>query len=170
MAVRNNVTRMLDARKVAYTPVEYDPSRFHSAGEVAALLGVPAAQVFKTIVVLREGRGHRPLLVILPAEQEVNLKGLAAALGEKKLHVAAHREAEALTKLQVGGISALALIGKGFETLLDRAAETYAEDGIYVSGGQRGLNLRIRPADLLAITGGRWTGAPQERSQTAEHS
>lgn len=159
MPVRNNVTRMLDAKKVPYTPAEYDPTHFHSADEVAHLLGVPVDQVFKTIVVLREERGKRPLLVIVPAGREVNIKGLAAALGEKKLHVAPHREAEALTKLQVGGISALALTGKGFETLLDRAAEPYAATGIYVSGGQRGLNVRILPADLLALTAGRWVDA-----------
>lgn len=159
MPVRNNVTRLLDARKVPYTPVEYDPSQFHSAEEVAALIGAPPEQVFKTIVVLREERGKRPLLVIVPGNREIDLKRLAASLGEKKLRVASHREAEALTKLQVGGISALALIGKGFAVYLDRSAARFAENGIYVSGGQRGFNIRLRPADLLALTGGTWTDA-----------
>jgi Cys-tRNA(Pro)/Cys-tRNA(Cys) deacylase len=155
MPVRNNVTRLLDQRKVWYEPVEYDPSAFHSATEVAAMVGAPPGQVFKTIVVLREQRGTRPLLVIVPGDAEVDLKRLAAGLGEKKLRVAPQREAESLTRLQVGGISALALINRGFDVVLDRSAESYAEDGIYVSGGQRGLNIRVRPADLIALTGAR---------------
>src|SRR5581483_7667733 len=159
MPIRNNVTRLLDARKIAYTPVEYDPTRFHSAEEVAALLGVPARQVFKTIVVLREERGRRPLLVIVPADRAIDLRKLAAELGDKKLRPAPQREGEALTRLQVGGISALALLNKGFEVVVDRAAEDHAEAGIYVSGGQRGLNVRIRPADLVALTGARWVEA-----------
>ena len=178
MPIRNNVTRLLDARNVWYEPVEYDARAFHSADEVAVLVGAPPGQVFKTIVVLRseasggEGvasagrgrdkaptskneRGKRPLLVIVPGDREVDLKRLAAGLGEKKLRVAPQREAEALTKLQVGGISALALINRGFDVVLDRSAETYADAGIYVSGGQRGLNVRIKPADLARLTGAR---------------
>jgi Cys-tRNA(Pro)/Cys-tRNA(Cys) deacylase len=155
MPVRNNVTRLLDQRKVWHEPVEYDPDRFHSATEVAEMVGAPPEQVFKTIVALREERGKRPLLVIVPGNREVDLKRLAAGLGEKKVRVAPQREAEALTKLQVGGISALALIGKGFDVVLDRGAEAFADTGIYVSGGQRGLNVRIRPADLIALTGAR---------------
>ena len=164
MPIRNNVTRMLDARKVTYEPVEYDPTVFHSAGEVAALVGVPAGQVFKTIVVLREERGRRPLLVIVPADREVDLKGLALALGEKRLRVAPQREAESLTKLQVGGISALALINKGFDIVLDQAADAYAANGIYVSAGQRGLNVRLTPSDLVKLTGARMLDASTEES------
>jgi Cys-tRNA(Pro)/Cys-tRNA(Cys) deacylase len=152
MAVRNNVTRLLDQRKVAYEPVEYDAGAFHSATEVAAMLGAPPGQVFKTIVIVREDRKKRPLLVIVPGDREVDLKRLAAGLGEKKVRPAPQREAEALTRLQVGGISALALIDRGFDVVLDRAAEAFAEAGIYVSGGQRGLNIRIKPADLIALT------------------
>ncbi len=159
MPVRTNVTRLLDARGIAYTPVTYDATRFHSAEEVATLIGVPAARVYKTIVVLRADRTGRPLLVLVPGDRAVDLKRLAAALGEKKLRVATQREAEALTGLQVGGISALALLHRRFEVYLDRSAERWAEDGIYVSGGQRGLNIRLRPADLLALTGGRTVDA-----------
>ena len=160
--MRNNVTRLLDARKIPYTPVAYDATQFHSAEEVAELIGAPAAQVFKTIVVLREERGKRPLLVIVPGDREIDLRRLAAGLGEKKLRVAPQREAEALTRLQVGGISALALLNRGFEVYLDRSAERFAEDGIWVSGGQRGLNIRLRPADLLALTGGVYADAVAE--------
>jgi Cys-tRNA(Pro)/Cys-tRNA(Cys) deacylase len=161
MPIRNNVTRLLDQRKIWYEPVEYDPSSFHSATEVAAMVGAPPGQVFKTIVVLREEKGKRPLLVIIPGNSEVDLKQLASELGEKKLRVAPQREAESLTRLQVGGISALALINRGFDVILDRGAERYAADGIYVSGGQRGLNVKIKPADLITLTGGRLLDATE---------
>lgn len=155
MAVANNVTRLLTAQQIAHATVEYDAEQFHAADEVAALIGVPAGQVFKTIVVLAERPGRRPLLVIVPADREVDLKGLAAALGEKKLRAAPKKEAEALTKLQVGGISALALIGKGLEVVVDATAQAYEDAGIYVSGGRRGLQVRLRPDDLIRLTGAR---------------
>lgn len=155
MPIRNNVTRLLDARAVWYEPVEYDARAFHTADEVAALLGAPAGQVYKTIVVLSGEQGRRPLLAVVPGNREVDVKRLAAGLGDKKLRVASRRDAEALTKLEIGGISALALINRGFDVVLDRSAEAFGEDGIYVSGGQRGLNVRIRPADLVALTGAR---------------
>ncbi len=150
MPVKNNVTRLLDSRKVAYTTTEYDGSEFHSADEVAHLIGVPVDQVYKTIVVLREDKTRKPLLVMVAAPREIVLKKLAAALGEKKLHIAKHDEAEALTGLQVGGISALALLSKPFEVCLDRSALDF--ERIHISGGQRGLDVQIGVKDLLALT------------------
>lgn len=149
MTFRNNVTRLLDARGVAYEVFEMPPEQ-HSAEETAVLLGVPEHFVYKTLVVLRETKGKKPLLVLTPAGRELNLKSLASALGEKKLHMAAQREAESLTGLQVGGISALALLNRGFEVCLDKAAQ--ALPYIHISAGQRGANLRLQVADLVKLT------------------
>ncbi len=156
MTARNNVTRMLDARRVAYEAFELPPGEKRSAEEAAALLGVPPEIVYKTIVVVREGRG-KPILCLAPGPSEVNLKKLAAALGEKKLRLPTQREAEALTGLQAGGISPLALLNKGFQICLDRSAERYSQ--VHVSGGQRGLNLRLAVDDLIALTNARWVDA-----------
>jgi Cys-tRNA(Pro)/Cys-tRNA(Cys) deacylase len=150
MSIKNNVTRLLDSRKVAYSTVEYDGSTFHSADEVAHLIGVPVDQVYKTIVVLREDKTRKPLLVMVPAPREIDLKKLAAAVGEKKLRVARHDEAEKLTGLQVGGISALALLSKPFEVCLDRTALNF--EHIHISGGQRGLDVKIGVQDLIGLT------------------
>ncbi len=139
--------RILDARRIPYTAFSYDDS-IHSGAGVAEVLGVPAAQVFKTLVVLPD-RG-RPLLAIIPSDRELDLKRMAAAAGEKRVRMATQREAEAKTGLLVGGISALALLDKGFAVFLDEAAREFAE--IYVSAGQRGINLRLRVADLIAVT------------------
>lgn len=149
MPFRNNVTRLLDSRKISYEVFEFPPEK-HSAEETAELLGVPLERVYKTLVVLREAKGKKPLLVMVPAGRELNLKTLAAALGEKKLKMATQREAESLTGLQVGGISALALLNKGFEMCLDRAAQ--ALPYIHISAGQRGANLRLAAPDLIALT------------------
>jgi Cys-tRNA(Pro)/Cys-tRNA(Cys) deacylase len=150
MPIKNNVTRLLDSRQIAYTTAEYDGAQFHSADEVAHLIGVPVEQVYKTIVVLREEIGKKPLLVMVAANGEIDLKKLAESVGEKKLKIAKHNEAEALTGLQVGGISAIALLSKPFEVCLDRTALDF--EHIHISGGQRGLDVKIGVKDLIALT------------------
>lgn len=140
----NNVTRLLDSRKVAYTAHEL-PAEKLSAVEAAAILGVPAGQVFKTIVITREGKG-KPLLAVVPGPKEVNLKALARVVGEKKVFLPTEHEAERLTGLQAGGISPLALLNRGFQVILDTSAQGY--ERIFVSGGQRGLNIEL-PAEAL---------------------
>lgn len=155
MAFKNNATRLLDSRKIAYTLFELDGNK-HTAEETASRLGVPEDHVYKTLVVLREAPGRKPMLVMTPAGRELDLKALAASLGEKKLKMAAQAEAERLTGLQVGGISALALLNKGFEIYL--ADEARALPFIHVSAGDRRANLRLAVADLLAVTGARWVG------------
>jgi len=152
MPIRNNVTRLLDARKIASELFEFPPEK-HSAEVTAELLGVPPERVYKTLVVLREAKDKKPLLVMCPAGRELDLKALAASLGEKKLKMAAQREAETLTGLQVGGISALALLNRGFEICLSSAAVDLPY--IHISAGQRGANLRLGVADLRALTNAR---------------
>lgn len=154
MATTNNVTRYLDSKKVKYTAFEL-PAEKLGAIETARRLNVPAEQVFKTIVVKREkaAPGGKSLLAVIPANRAVDLKALAAAVGEKKLHLPTQREAEQLTGLQAGGISPLALIHKGFQVVIDQSARNFAE--IHISGGQRGLNIRLPVADLISLVGAR---------------
>ncbi len=147
----NNITRMLEAKKIPFSAYEL-PAEKLGAVETARLLGAPLEQVFKTIVVKREGRG-RPILALVPGSAEVDLKQLAKALGEKKLFLPTEREAEQLTGLQAGGISPLALINKGFQVVLDSSAQDYTE--IHVSGGQRGLNIRLPVDALIKLTNAR---------------
>ena len=143
---------MLEAKKIPFQAYEL-PAEKLGALETARLLGVPAELVYKTIVVLREGKG-KPVLAVIPGTGEVDLKALAKALGEKKLRLPSEREAEQLTGLQAGGISPLALINKGFQVVIDTAAQGQAE--IHVSGGQRGLNIRLPVKALAALTNARF--------------
>jgi len=149
MVVKNNVTRLLEARRVPFTAHEL-PVEELGAEEAAAELGVNPELVYKTIVVLRQGRG-KPILSVVPGQLEVDLKALAKSLGEKKVTLPTQRQAEQLTGLQAGGISPLALLNRGFEVVVDLSAQSHP--AIYISGGQRGLNIQLPPQDLIEITG-----------------
>jgi Cys-tRNA(Pro)/Cys-tRNA(Cys) deacylase len=140
--------RVLDGSGVQYEVFEF-PESVHSADGVADYLEIPLQEVYKTLVVERPG-GGKPVLVMVAADRELDLKKLAAALGEKKLRMARHADAERLTGLQVGGISALALLKRGFQVCLDRPATGLKR--MVVSAGQRGVNLGLAPADLLRVT------------------
>ncbi|TAH49612.1 MAG: aminoacyl-tRNA deacylase [Chloroflexota bacterium] len=148
---KTNAMRMLDAQKIQYTAAEYDATQeFHTAEDAAALIGAPVEQVYKTLVVLRETPRTKPLLVMIASNREVDLRVLAKSIGEKKLRMATKREAEQLTGAQIGGISALAQLNKGFEILLDRAAQNL--ETIHISGGVRGVDIQLRVADLQRVT------------------
>jgi Cys-tRNA(Pro)/Cys-tRNA(Cys) deacylase len=150
MTITNNVTRFLDSRKVKYAAHEM-PAEKLGAVEAAHFMGVAPEQVFKTIVVVREKK--KPVLAVVPGPRVVDLKLLAAFLNEKKVHLPTEREAEELTGLQAGGISPLALINKGFQVVIDSAAQGYEQ--IYISGGQRGLDIQLGVEDLVKLTNAR---------------
>jgi Cys-tRNA(Pro)/Cys-tRNA(Cys) deacylase len=149
--------RALDARHVPYTTFTYSDT-IHSAVEVADLLGVAPGQVFKTLVVIADERRH--LLVVTPGDRELDLRLVAKAVGAKSTQMALQRDAERLTGLKVGGISPLALLDKRFEVYVDAPAAQL--DELYINGGQRGVNLRLRVSDLLAITGAQIIAATQD--------
>lgn len=144
---KTNAMRLLDARGIDYAPVEYSPA-LHAGEDVARVIGAPPERVFKTLVAIREPNDW--LLVMIPANLELNLKQCAAEIGAKRVRMATRREAEAKTGLLAGGISPLALTGRPFAVYLDVHAVQW--DTIYVSAGQRGYNLLIGVDDLMAIT------------------
>lgn len=141
--------KVLEGKGMTYEVLTY-PVDLTDAEQIAAHLGKPAAQVLKTLVVPATDARGKAMLVMAPANRQLDLKKLAAATGAKKLKMATHREAEALTGLQVGGISALALLNKRFRVILDASAAQH--DQVAVSAGQRGVNLWLAVADLIAVT------------------
>ncbi|MBA4180655.1 MAG: aminoacyl-tRNA deacylase [Anaerolinea sp.] len=142
--------RVLERRKIPHQLFEFDSS-IRSAEEVARSTGMPPAQVFKTLVIEQDPPRGKPYLVMMPSTAEVDLKVLAAAVGVKRLKMASHAEAERQTGLQVGGISALALLNRGFGALIDESALAFAS--ILISAGQRGMDVSLGVADLLELTG-----------------
>lgn len=159
---KNNVTRFLDSKKVAYQVYTYDyDAGIHSAVEVATAIGLPPEQVFKTLVALADEPRRKPLLVIVPGPETLDLRVLAKAVSAKKVKMATHDQAEALTGLQTGGISALALINKGFDVYLDDRAQRF--ERIAISAGQRGANILLPVKALIKLVNARlirlWEGA-----------
>lgn len=150
--VKNNVTRLLQGRKITHQVFEL-PAEKLGAQETARLLHVPPGEVFKSIVLTGEPRS-KPVLALVAANQQVDVKAVAAALGEKKLQRTTQAQAEALTGLQTGGISPLALINQGWRVVIDDSAKALVS--MHVSGGQRGLNIRLSPQDLAKLTNARF--------------
>jgi len=148
--------RVLEQRKVPHEVFEFDAS-VRSAQEVAQLAGMPPEQVLKTLVVEADPPKGKPYLVMMPSALEIDLKVLAASLGEKKLRMASHRDAERHTALKVGGISALALLDRGFIVVIEETAELF--DEVLVSAGQRGFDVKMAYADLVSLTGARSVAA-----------
>jgi Cys-tRNA(Pro)/Cys-tRNA(Cys) deacylase len=147
MSEKLNSMRILDQQKVSYIVREF-PDTIHSADGVADHFGLPHAWVYKTLVVLPPT--GKPMLVMVSGSRELDLKKLAAAVGQKKVQMAAHKEAERLTGLQTGGISALALLHKNFAVYLDQPALEL--ERILVSAGKRGVNVELPVQDLIRVT------------------
>lgn len=126
---------------------DYDPNAERVGLQAAEAMGVSPAEVFKTLMAELDGK---PVCVIVPSDEEVNMKKLAAALGGRSAQMMKPADAERLTGYKVGGISPLGQ-RKAVPTALDELATLY--DEIFLNGGQRGLQIRIRPADLIAALG-----------------
>ena len=140
--------RLLEGKKISYTAHRYDPDVYVSAVEVAEAVGMPPQQVFKTLVT-EPDRG-KPILAVLPADAELDLKALAKAAGVKKVRMASQADAERWTGLQKGGISALALVNKGFRVYLDASAQDFEQ--IAMSAGERGVQVVLTPGDFVKLT------------------
>lgn len=142
-------TALLTRAKIAFTPHTYevDP-RAASYGEAAAAaLGVDPARLFKTLVAAVDGR----LTVgVVPVSSSLDLKALAAAVGGKRAAMAEPAAAERATGYVTGGISPVGQRSR-LPIVIDESASAFAT--MYVSGGRRGLQIELAPADLVQVTG-----------------
>ena len=145
--MKTQAMRILEGKKIPYDLLIY-PAFEKDAEIIASILNLSPADVYKTLVAVRGS--SKPLLLMIPANTKLDLKKVAKIVGEKKVKMASQQEAELLTGLQVGGISALALINKGFAPFLDKSA--MEKKKMYVSAGKRGYQIGIDPQDLLAVT------------------
>lgn len=148
MATKLNSMRLLEKHNVPYQVTEF-PDTERDAEVIARILGVPAHMVYKTLVVEPVG-GGKPFLALLAADRHLDLKKMAVVAGFKKVSMAAHADAEKLTGLKVGGISALALTHKNWAVYLDEPAAEL--EHILVSAGQRGMDLRVPTAAFIRLT------------------
>ncbi|MFP4138481.1 MAG: Cys-tRNA(Pro) deacylase [Halomonas sp.] len=144
--------KQLESAGVDFTLAEYphDPRSPAYGEEAARALGLSPDAVFKTLLARLDD--DRLAVAIVPVSRQLDLKALARAAGARKARMAEAEEAERATGYVVGGISPLGQ-KRRLATFLDASAESLAV--IHVSGGRRGLEIRLAPADLLALTRGR---------------
>ena len=147
--IKTNAARLLDKAKINYEliPYEVDESNL-AADHVAAQLGEDIHRVFKTLVLHGERTGH--FVCVIPGCDEVDLKKAAKMSGNKKVDLIAMKELLTTTGYIRGGCSPIGM-KKPFPTFIHHTCEQY--DYIYVSAGQRGLQFRIAPADLIKYVG-----------------
>lgn len=142
---KTNVARLLDKAKVAYTLVPYEVDENDlSATHVAEQLGEDIAQVFKTLVLHGDKSGY--FVCVIPGNEEVDLKKAAKVSGNKKCELIPMKELLPLTGYIRGGCSPIGM-KKHFPTYLHSTALTF--EHIYVSAGQRGLQVKLSPTDLI---------------------
>ena len=142
---KTNVARLLDKAKVTYELIPYEVDENDlSAIHVAASLGEDIECVFKTLVLHGEKSGY--FVCVIPGEHEVDLKMAAKASGNKKCDLIPMKELLPLTGYIRGGCSPIGM-KKHFPTYLHNTAPTF--EHIYVSAGQRGLQVKLSPTDLI---------------------
>jgi Cys-tRNA(Pro)/Cys-tRNA(Cys) deacylase len=133
---------------------EHDPASSAYGLEAADALGLDPELVYKTlVVVLHAGGDTRHAVAVVPVSASLDLKALAAATGVKRVSMADRGDAERITGYVRGGISPLGQ-KRRLPTIVDASAE--ATDVLYVSGGRRGVDIELAPADLVALTDGRF--------------
>jgi Cys-tRNA(Pro)/Cys-tRNA(Cys) deacylase len=146
---KTNAARLLDHLNIRYELREYevDPDDL-GAETVAAMIGLPAEQVFKTLVARGDRKGI--CMAVIPANTELNLKALAEASGNRKIQLVPVKELQGLTGYIRGGVTAMAG-KKDYPVFADETIELF--DTISVSAGVRGLQILLAPADYLKATG-----------------
>ena len=140
---KSNVMRLLEQKKLPYTPHDYLASGAVSGVEVAAALGEPPERVFKTLVTTGASGGH--YVFVIPVAEELDLKKAAKAVGEKSIAMLPQKELLPLTGYIHGGCSPIGM-KKPFPTYIDETAQLYDEIG--VSAGCRGCQVLLDPMRL----------------------
>lgn len=146
MSKSTPATLALQKARVAFSTAtyDYDPNAEKVGLQAAEALGVPPNRVLKTLMAEADGK---PVCVIVPSDREVSMKKLAAAFGAKTAQMMKPADAERLTGYRVGGISPFGQRRK-VPTAIEESA--LAEDAVFINGGQRGLQVHLKPADALS--------------------
>jgi len=148
---KTNAVRLLERLELAFELREYEVDPDHLEAEaVAAKLGLPPEQVFKTLVARGDKQGV--CLAVVPADCELDLKALAKATGDKKIDTVSLKEVEPLTGYIRGGVTAMAC-KKSYPVYLEETAELF--DVISVSAGVRGVQVLLAPGDYVRVVGAR---------------
>jgi Cys-tRNA(Pro)/Cys-tRNA(Cys) deacylase len=148
VAQKTNAARLLDQTGIQYELREYEVDPEDLAAEaVAAKIGLPPGQIFKTLVA--QGDRHGICMAVIPGDTELDLKALAAASGDRKIHLVPVRDLQKLTGYIRGGVTVLAA-KKAYPVYADASIERF--DLISISAGMRGLQILLAPTDYLRVT------------------
>ena len=148
MPHKTNAVRLLDQLSIDYELSEYEVDESDlSAESVAAKVGLPPEQVFKTLVARGDRNGV--CLAVVPGNAELNLKSLADLTADRKIALVPMKELLGLTGYIRGGVTALAA-KKDYPVYVDETIELF--DVVSVSAGARGLQILLKPEDYLRIT------------------
>jgi Cys-tRNA(Pro)/Cys-tRNA(Cys) deacylase len=144
---KTNAARLLDQMGIHYELREYEVDPEDLAAEaVAEKIGLPPRQLFKTLVA--QGDRHGICMAVIPGDTELDLKALAAASGDRKIHLVPVKDLQKLTGYIRGGVTALAA-KKAYRIYADESIERF--ELISISAGVRGLQILLAPADYLRI-------------------
>lgn len=159
MAAKTNACRLLDALGIQYALREYDVDSNDLAAEtVAAKIGLPAEQVFKTLVVRGDREGV--CMAVIPGNASLDLKALAKVTGNRKIDTVPLNELLGLTGYIRGGVTALGA-KKAYPVWLDETAILY--DVISISAGQRGLQILIAPDEYRRAVSAEYVPIAKEK-------
>jgi Cys-tRNA(Pro)/Cys-tRNA(Cys) deacylase len=148
VAHKTNAVRLLDQLAIHYELREYEVDPEDLAAEtVAAKIGLPPQQVFKTLVARGDRNGI--CMAVIPGDAELDLKALAAASGDRKIQLVPVKELQGLTGYIRGGVTALAA-KKDYPVYADESIELF--ETISVSAGVRGMQILIAPGDYIKAT------------------
>jgi len=145
---KTNAARFLDQMGIRYGLREYDVDPEDLAADAVAIkIGLPPGQLFKTLVAQGDRQGI--CMAVIPSDTELDLKALAAASGNRKIHLVPVKELQKLTGYIRGGVTALAA-KKVYPVYVDETIELFEE--ISISAGIRGAQILLAPADYLRAT------------------
>jgi Cys-tRNA(Pro)/Cys-tRNA(Cys) deacylase len=148
VANKTNAVRLLDQLAISYELREYEVDPENLAAEtVAAKIGLPSEQVFKTLVARGDRNGI--CMAAIPGDAELDLKALSTASGNRKVQLVAVKELQGLTGYIRGGVTALAA-KKDYPVYVDETIELF--NTISISAGIRGVQILIAPEDYLRAT------------------
>lgn len=157
---RTNAVRLLEAEGIVYDLIEYEVDPDDLAAEsVAAKIGLPPEQVFKTLVARGDRNGI--CFAVIPGNGELDLKALARVTGDRKIDLVPLKELQPLTGYIRGGVTVLGA-RKAYPVYIDETAILF--DRISVSAGQRGLQMLLAPEDFIRATNATTADVSREKS------
>ncbi|MCP4178243.1 MAG: Cys-tRNA(Pro) deacylase [bacterium] len=144
--------KLLKKKNIPFTVHEYEhnPNCIHYGDEASKKLGINPDQMFKTLIVEINNNQKNLSVAIVPASKKLDIKAYASIIKEKKVNMAIPHDAEKATGYITGGISPLAQKNNNLRFIADSSINNFKT--IFVSAGKRGLQIELKPKDLLLIT------------------